>query len=122
MKTKKENYIPEGYNLPEKLKQARKAFGISASFMGEILGFGPNEIRRYESGEAPRKSNYLAIRMAITPIGMMSYLNNSPVMIRAKKGFPELYFKVQAMCFCIDKEVERSKNMLNENYFIHFNK
>ena len=107
-------------NLSEKIKTARTAFGISRAFMGEILGFGVNVLYHYENGEIPSKSNYLALRIAITPFGMKSYLDNSPKMIKERKPFATLYFKVQGMCFDIEREMQRTKDSMNENYFRNY--
>lgn len=54
-----------GIPFPEEIKSIREKYGVSASKMSEILGFGANSWRQYEAGEIPSVSNgrlILAIR------------------------------------------------------------
>jgi len=46
-----------GIPFPEEIQKIREKYGVSASKMSEILGFGPNTYRLYESGEMPSVSN-----------------------------------------------------------------
>lgn len=105
-------------NLIEKIKKAKQVYGISYAFMGEILGFGPNQIRLYVNGAKPNRSNELALSIALTPFGMKTYLDNSPKMIKDRKEFPKLYLKIQAMCFDIERDLQRIKGQANENYIM----
>jgi DNA-binding transcriptional regulator YiaG len=43
--------------FPEQIKKLRSQYGLSASKMSEVLGFGENVYRNYENGEIPGKSN-----------------------------------------------------------------
>jgi uncharacterized phage-associated protein/DNA-binding transcriptional regulator YiaG len=46
-----------GIPFPEEIKSIREKYDVSASKMAEILGFGPNTYRLYETGEMPSVSN-----------------------------------------------------------------
>lgn len=49
------------------IKTLRKQYGLSAKKMSEILGFGVNSYRNYESGEIPNLSNGKYIQLARDP-------------------------------------------------------
>lgn len=53
--------------FPDEIVGLRKKYGLSAAKMSEILGFGANVYRQYESGEVPSLSNGRLIRMASDP-------------------------------------------------------
>lgn len=46
-----------GIPFPDEIIRLRKYYGLSAAKMSEILGFGINQYRYYESGEVPSESN-----------------------------------------------------------------
>lgn len=46
-----------GIPFPDEIKAIREKYDVSASKMSEILGFGANSYRLYESGEIPSVSN-----------------------------------------------------------------
>jgi putative zinc finger/helix-turn-helix YgiT family protein len=49
--------------FPDEISQLRNLYGLSASKMSEILGFGPNSYRNYENGEVPSLSNAKLIQL-----------------------------------------------------------
>lgn len=53
--------------FPEQIISIRKKYGISASKMSEIMGFGTNVYRQYESGEVPNQSNAKLIQLVDDP-------------------------------------------------------
>ena len=57
------------FNLPfpDEIKEIREKYDISAKKMSEILGFGVNGYRNYESGEVPNQSNARLIQVAKDP-------------------------------------------------------
>ena len=57
------------YNLPfpDEIKSIREKYGLSASKMSEVLGFGVNGYRNYEAGEVPVQSNARLIQLANDP-------------------------------------------------------
>lgn len=50
-----------------KIAAIRQKYGVSASKMAEILGFGTNSYRQYEAGEMPSVSNARLIQMISDP-------------------------------------------------------
>src|ERR1700741_1566250 len=53
--------------FPEEIRQIRKKYGLSATAMSEILGFGVNQYRLYETGEIPSEVNGRLIQLAARP-------------------------------------------------------
>lgn len=63
------NQYREKYNLPfpAEILEIREKYQLSAPKMAEILGFGINVYRQYESGEVPSQSNARLIQLANDP-------------------------------------------------------
>lgn len=63
------NKYRERYSIPfpEQIIDIRLKYDVSASRMSEILGFGANSYRQYESGEIPNQSNARLIQVADDP-------------------------------------------------------
>ena len=61
--------------FPEEIQAIREQYKLSASRMSEILGFGVNVYRQYESGEIPSESNARLIQMARDPLKFQSLLD-----------------------------------------------
>jgi putative zinc finger/helix-turn-helix YgiT family protein len=59
--------VKYGIPFPNEIKAIREQYGLSANKMSEILGFGINVYRNYESGEVPSVSNGRLIQMAKDP-------------------------------------------------------
>ncbi|MFZ4740397.1 MAG: type II TA system antitoxin MqsA family protein [Bacteroidales bacterium] len=57
------NKIP----FPDEITRIREKYGLSATKMSEILGFGINSYRQYEAGEMPSISNARLIQMVDDP-------------------------------------------------------
>lgn len=53
--------------LPEEIKAIREKYEVSATRMGEILGFGPNTYGQYEKGDLPSMANSKLLRIAEDP-------------------------------------------------------
>jgi putative zinc finger/helix-turn-helix YgiT family protein len=53
--------------FPEEIVKLREQYGLSASKMSEVLGFGINVYRNYENGEIPNSSNARLIQLAQDP-------------------------------------------------------
>jgi putative zinc finger/helix-turn-helix YgiT family protein len=51
----------------EEIHETRVSYGLSAARMSEILGFGPNTYRLYESGDVPSIPNANLIKTARSP-------------------------------------------------------
>lgn len=60
------NQYRDKYNLPfpDEIKAIRAKYDLSAIKMSEVLGFGANVWRNYESGEVPSESNARLIQVA----------------------------------------------------------
>ena len=63
------NKYRDKYNLPfpDEIKAIRTKYDLSAIKMSEVLGFGANVWRNYESGEVPSESNARLIQVADDP-------------------------------------------------------
>ena len=63
------NQYRDKFNLPfpEEIKEVREKYGLPATKMSEILGFGVNSYRNYESGEVPSFANAKLIQLAKDP-------------------------------------------------------
>lgn len=63
------NQYRDKFNIlfPEEIKKIREKYGLSATKMGEILGFGANSYGKYESGDMPSVSNARLIQMIDDP-------------------------------------------------------
>ncbi|MCP9766692.1 DUF4065 domain-containing protein [Lacihabitans sp. LS3-19] len=63
--------------FPAEVLKTRQKYGLSASKMSDILGFGVNGFRQYEAGEVPSLSNGKLIQMASDPLKFRSLVEIS---------------------------------------------
>lgn len=63
------NQYRQKFNIPfpDEIIRIREKYGLSAAKMSEILGFGVNSYRQYESGEMPSVANAKLIQMVNDP-------------------------------------------------------
>lgn len=63
------NLYREKYSIPSsrQLTEIREYYSLSAAKMSEILGFGTNQYRLYETGEIPSPSNGTLLSLIISP-------------------------------------------------------
>lgn len=63
------NQYLDNHNLPfpDEIREIRERYGLSATKMSEILGFGINSYRNYENGEVPNLSNGKLIQLINDP-------------------------------------------------------
>lgn len=63
------NQYRDKFNIPfpDEIGKIREKYGLSAAKMSEVLGFGANSYRQYESGEMPSTANAKLIQMAEDP-------------------------------------------------------
>ena len=80
--------------FPEQIIAIRKKYGLSATKMSEILGFGVNVYRQYESGEVPNQSNAKLIQLA---------------------GNPHEFKKLVDLCTALDQKFIEKTNRTIEN-------
>lgn len=81
------NQYRDKYNIPfpDEIKQTRLKYGLSAKKMSEILGFGVNGYRNYESGEMPSISNGRIIQLMNDPKKFLSLITISDALRDKKK-------------------------------------
>ena len=81
------NQYRERHGIPytDEIVALRKRYGISASKMALILGFGTNQYRLYEEGEVPSESNGKMIRSAMNPRVFMELLRSSKHQLTEKE-------------------------------------
>ncbi|SFC19222.1 putative zinc finger/helix-turn-helix protein, YgiT family [Flexibacter flexilis DSM 6793] len=70
------NQYRDKHNIPfpEEIKKIREKYGVSATKMSEILGFGVNTYRQYEAGEIPSSANARLIQVVNEPEQFISML------------------------------------------------
>ncbi|QQS34778.1 MAG: DUF4065 domain-containing protein [Ignavibacteriales bacterium] len=63
------NKYREKYQIPfpEQLIAIRESYGLTQTKISELLGFGPNQYRLYESGELPSSANSMLLRLLLRP-------------------------------------------------------
>lgn len=108
------NQYREKYSIPfpEQIIATREKYDISASRMSEILGFGTNGYRQYESGEVPSQSNARLIQLAEDPHEfkkLVDYCNTIELKVKDK-----LLHKIQILLE--EQKSTRFEKQL-ENYF-----
>ena len=71
------NQYRDRYNIPfqDEIISIRKKYNLSSAKMSQILGFGTNGYRLYETGEIPSLSNSKLIQMANDPNDFIKLLN-----------------------------------------------
>lgn len=84
------------YGIPytDEIIAVRKRYGISASKMSLILGFGTNQYRLYEQGEVPNVSNGRMIVSIMNPKVMLSMLESSKNLFTNTAEYEKIYSKV----------------------------
>lgn len=67
------------YGIPylDEIIGLRKQYGLSASLMAKILGFGPNQWRMYEQEEIPSVSNGRMIRAIMNPSVLLDIVKSA---------------------------------------------
>jgi len=80
--TQVHNKYREKHNIPfpDQIISIRDKYGLSATKMSEILGFGVNTYRNYEGGEVPQASNAKLIKLASNPEKFKSLVEMSDVL------------------------------------------
>lgn len=73
------NQYREKHGIPyqDEIITLRERYGLSASKMSVVLGFGANQYRLYEEGEVPSESNGKMIRSAMNPKVFLDLVNSS---------------------------------------------
>lgn len=73
------NQYREKHGIPyqDEIIALRERYGVSATKMALILGFGTNQYRLYEEGEVPSESNGKMIRSAMNPKVFLDLVQSS---------------------------------------------
>jgi uncharacterized phage-associated protein len=71
--------------FPEEIKEIRRQYGLPATTMSEVLGFGINQYRLYETGEIPSETNGRLIQMAARPEEFLRLSELSNVLASTQK-------------------------------------
>ena len=66
-----------GIPFPEEIRQIRLHYGLSASKMSEILGFGENQYRLYENGDMPSEANGKVLMSITNPEFFRAFMLNA---------------------------------------------
>lgn len=66
-----------GIPFPEEIKRIRQHYGLSASKMSEILGFGENQYRLYENGDMPSEANGKVLMSIMNPEIFRIFVDNA---------------------------------------------
>lgn len=99
-----------GVPFPDEIAAIREHYGLSATKMSEILGFGVNSYRQYEAGDIPTVASGRLIQAAKDPEEFKEFLNASRAVLtdREYKRFSER----------VDELVRQTKDNLWDNLFI----
>ena len=66
-----------GIPFPEEIKRIRQHYGLSATKMSEILGFGENQYRLYENGDMPSEANGKVLMSIMNPEIFLAFMLNA---------------------------------------------
>ena len=90
------NQYREKHGIPymDEIVALRNRYGLSASKMSVILGFGTNQYRLYEEGEVPSESNGKMIRSAMNPKVFLDLVKSSRNQL-TEKEFAKITAKVE---------------------------
>lgn len=90
------NQYREKHGIPyvDEIIALRERYGISATKMAQILGFGTNQYRLYEEGEVPSESNGKTIRSVMNPMAFMEFVKASRNQL-SDKEFAKISVKVE---------------------------
>ncbi|MBE6251062.1 MAG: DUF4065 domain-containing protein [Bacteroidales bacterium] len=86
------------YGLPfvDEIVTLREFYGVSASKMSLILGFGPNQWRLYEGGEVPSVSNGRMIRSIMKAEVFLDMVENSRHLL-LQKEYEKLTLRLKSL-------------------------
>ncbi len=96
--------------FPDQIKSIRNKYGVSASKMADILGFGANCYRQYEAGEVPSQSNARLIQLVNDPHEFKKLVDLSVIDDKGK-----IYKNIDALLVRIKEDKERIQL---EKYFL----
>lgn len=108
--------VRHGIPFPDEIIRLREYYGLSAAKMAEILGFGINQYRYYESGEVPNESNariIIAIRDKNT---FLEFLEASKEKLSARD-----YEKIRKKVAVLDDFKRPAESPSGTNGYVSYN-
>lgn len=104
------NQYRDKFNIPfpDEINNIRSKYGLSASKMSEILGFGVNSYRQYEAGEIPSIANAKLIQIVDDPQNFME--------MTALCGTLDEKARVKYIQKAIFLAEEKKRNIFNINF------
>lgn len=105
------NQYRERHGIPyrDEIVALRERYGVSATKMAMILGFGTNQYRLYEMGEVPSESNGKMIRSAMNPHVFLDLVRSTRSQLTDKE-----YTKIIIRVDEVIKTSERRQDELKE--------
>ena len=100
-----------GYPYPKEIVKLRQHYGVSASMMSEIMGFGANQWRYYEAGKVPNESNARAITAIRNKSVFLDFLESSKTIIGEKA-----YTRIKEHTESIPEYIRPSRPSINNGY------
>lgn len=98
--------------FPDQINSIRQKYGLSAKKISEVLGFGTNSYRQYESGEIPNQSNAKLIQLVKDPHEFKRLLDLSTnIDLKSKEKISKT---IKGL---LQKQKENKINRHLENYF-----
>ena len=85
-----------GIPFPDEIKRIRQRYGLSASKMSQILGFGDNQYRLYENGDMPSEANGKILMSIQNPHIFESFVTNARNQFE-KDEFAKILNKVKSV-------------------------
>lgn len=85
-----------GIPFPDEIKRIRQRYGLSASKMSQILGFGDNQYRLYENGDMPSEANGKILMSIQNPHIFESFVINARNQFD-EEDFVKILSKVKAV-------------------------
>jgi putative zinc finger/helix-turn-helix YgiT family protein len=105
-----------GVPFPDEINQVREQYGLSATKMSEILGFGVNSYRQYESGDIPTVANGRLIQAAKDPEEFRKFIDDSKAIL-TEREYARFVQKVEVLIE--EKRKNLWDNLLTKQIFSH---
>lgn len=104
------NMYCQKYGVPftDEIAAVRERYGVCATKMSLILGFGENQWRKYEQEEIPNVSNGRMIRSVMNPLVFKEMLESSRHLLTEKE-----YLKISAK---VEYAISMTENLRIEQY------
>lgn len=106
-----------GYVFPHEIMQLRNYYGVSASMMSEIMGFGANQWRYYEADKVPSESNARAICAIRNKTVFLDFLESAKISIGEKA-----YTKIKERVNLLPEYIRPNTPTLKSGYISYSSK